>query len=150
MDYTTTATDVGFFAAMAGVMAIISLAVYVLVAIGLWKVFQKAGKPGWAGIVPIYNIYVMTEIVGRPMWFFIAMVAGIVLGMIPILGFLFGLAALVLWFMLVLDLARSFGKDAGFAVGMFFLSFIFIPILGFGDAKYIGPAAQGETKEPAI
>lgn len=103
------------------------LAIIVLVIAGFWKMFVKAGQPGWAAIIPIYNSYIMCKIAGRPGWW-------VILLLIPYLNLIF-------WIIILLDLAKSFGKGIGFAVGMILLSFIFIPILGFGDAEYQGPAA---------
>jgi hypothetical protein len=94
----------------------------ILVLIAMWKVYQKAGKPGWAAIVPIYNVIVLLEIVRKPLWW-------LVLLLIPIVNIVFAI--------IIYDrLAKAFGKSSGFTVGLIFLSFIFIPILGFGDATY--------------
>lgn len=101
---------------------VVQLAVAVVVLAGFWKVFTKAGQPGWACIVPIYNIYVMTQIAGKPAWW-------IVLFFIPI-------ANLIAAILIFVAIAQKFGKGAGFGVGMALLGFIFIPILGFGDAQY--------------
>ncbi len=87
-----------------------------------WKIFTKAGKPGWAVIIPIYNIIVMLEIVNRPIWW-------IILYLIPGVNAIVGIIVMI-------DLAKSFGKSVGFAVGMIFLGIIFFPILAFGDAQY--------------
>lgn len=114
-------------AAASGIMLLIYLAVFVVIIIGMWKIYSKAGKPGWASIVPIYNIIVLLEIIGRPVWW-------IVLMFIPLVN-------LVIAVITALDLAKSFGKGAGFGLGLIFLSPIFYPILGFGSAQYKGPAA---------
>jgi hypothetical protein len=98
-----------------------------VVLIALWKVFTKAGKPGWAVLIPIYNLYVLLEIVGRPGWW-------LLMFLIPVVNVIF----LV---MLYFDLAKSYGKGSGFALGLIFLGPIFILILGFGSAQYIGPVA---------
>ncbi|MCB9233035.1 MAG: signal peptidase I [Bacteroidia bacterium] len=111
------------------IFSIIYLAVIIGAIVAQWKIFTKAGKPGWACLVPIYNIIVLLEIVGRPVWW-------IVLFLIPIANFI----ALIL---IQLDLAKSFGKSTGFGLGLVFLAPIFILILGFGDATYVGPAAAG-------
>jgi hypothetical protein len=100
----------------------------------MWKVFTKAGEPGWAAIVPIYNMIVWCKIVGRPIWWFILL-------FIPCVG-------IVIAIMLCIDLAKSFGKGAGFGIGMVILPFIFIPILGFGSAQYVGPAASTGAARP--
>ncbi len=107
---------------MDAIGSLIQLAILVVVVIGMWKVFVKAGHPGWASIIPIYNLYILTQIAGRPWWW-------LLLCFIPLVN-------LVIVFILSVDIARKFGKGVGFAIGMFFLSFIFYPILGFSDATY--------------
>jgi hypothetical protein len=99
----------------------------ILLLVSMWKIFTKAGKPGWAVLIPIYNLYVLLEIVGRPGWWLLLL-------LIPIVN-------VIIMIIIDLDLARSFGKGTGFGLGLFFLNFIFILILGFGSAKYIGPSA---------
>lgn len=96
------------------------------IAVG-WRIFTKAGQPGWASIIPIYNLFVFCKIVGRPGWW-------VILALIPGVNIVIG----IIW---GLDLAKSFGKGTGFAVGLILLGFIFGPILAFGDAEYQGPAA---------
>lgn len=107
------------------VILLIQLAFVILSIAGLWATFAKAGKPGWAAIIPIYNIIVMLEIAGKPIWW-------IILLLIPCVN-------IVVILMVMIDLAKAFGKGTGFAVGLWLLGFIFFPLLGFGDAKYIGP-----------
>ena len=135
-------SDAGSGAAAAGILAflgvyfLIVFALVILVIAGMWKVFVKAGQPGWAAIVPIYNVYILLQIVGRPTWW----LALLLLPIIPVIG---GLGLLVVLFILYWDLAKSFGKDVGFAIGLTLLSFVFMPMLGFGSAQYIGPMASG-------
>ena len=88
--------------------------------------FAKANEPGWACIIPIYNIIVLLKITGKPIWW-------IVLFLIPIVS-------LVASILICISLAKSFGKSAGYGIGIALLGFIFVPMLGFGDAKYMGPA----------
>ncbi|EDY15766.1 hypothetical protein CfE428DRAFT_6712 [Chthoniobacter flavus Ellin428] len=104
---------------------VIILVLAVLMIAGLWKMFTKAGEPGWAAIIPIYNLIVMLKIAGKPLWWIILLI-------IPIVSLVVGI-------MVAVSLARAFGKGGGFAVGMIFLPFIFYPILGFGSATYVGP-----------
>jgi hypothetical protein len=106
---------------------VIGLVIGIVELIAMWKIFTKAGKPGWAVLIPIYNLYVMLEIVGRPWWY--------------LLLFLVPLVNVVIAIILVFDLAKSFGKGAGFGIGLLLLGPIFIIILGFGKAQYVGPAA---------
>lgn len=108
---------------------VIQLAIFGAVIAGMWKMFVKAGQPGWAAIVPIYNQYVLTQIVGRPILWFILM-------FVPCVN-------IVALFLVTQDLAKSFGKSSGFGIGLFLLSPIFIPMLGFGDAQYGGPSFKG-------
>ena len=106
--------------------SIIYLAVAVLVIIAAWRIYEKAGKPGWASIIPIYNVIVLLEIIGKPLWW-------IVLLFIPGVNIIFGVIMLNF-------LSKCFGKGVGFTIGLIFLPFIFLPLLGFDDsAKYIGP-----------
>jgi hypothetical protein len=114
-------------AIVGGLMGLVWLVVGIAVLVAMWRVYVKAGQPGWAAIIPIYNLYVLTKIVGRPAWW-------VLLFFIPFVNF-------VILILLMMDLAKSFGKGTGFALGLIFLSPIFFMILGFGDARYVGPAA---------
>jgi len=115
---------------------LIELAFIALVIAGWWKTFEKAGKPGWAAIIPIYNVYILCEIAGRPGWW-------VILFLIPFVNF-------VMAIIVSIDVAKNFGKGTGFGLGLAFLGFIFYPILGFGDAQYVGAAEQrGFPVQPA-
>lgn len=111
---------------------IIGLIVVVFMAVCGWKVFVKAGQPGWAAIIPFYNLYVWLQIAGRPGWW---LIVWIVLSFIPILN----LATLVLAIIVNIDVCKAFGKSAGFMVLMILLPIIGLPILAFGDARYTKP-----------
>jgi len=114
-------------AGMFGAFGLISLAIIVLIVASLWKIFAKAGEPGWAAIIPIYNAIVLLKIVGRPLWWLLLM-------LIPFVGLIFA-------FIVVFDLARAFGKGGLFALGLIVLGPIFYPVLALGDAKYQGAVA---------
>ncbi|MFT5130688.1 MAG: hypothetical protein ACI8W8_004319 [Rhodothermales bacterium] len=111
----------GLVAMLAGVF---TLAIFLVTIIGFWKAFEKAGKPGWGAIIPIYNIVLLLEIGGRPLWW-------IVLFFIP---FVNAIAAIIV----SIDIAKKFDKGAGFGVGMALFPFPFYALLGFGDAEYQG------------
>jgi hypothetical protein len=119
--------------AVAAVMAVFAamlipiIIIWVIVIAGQWKVYAKAGKPGWACIIPIYNLIVMLEIVGKPIWW-------IFLFLIPCVNIIF-----VIWTLNLVS--KSFGQSEGFTLGLIFLGFIFWPILGFGNYPYLGPSA---------
>ena len=135
MDYSSdySSATSGIFAGIGAIFIIIYLAIIVLAIAGMWKAFEKAGKPGWAAIIPGYNIYIMIEIVGKPaIW--------LLWCLIPCVNFVFSI-----W--LYNLISKSYGKSEGFTVGLLFLPFIFWPILGFGDAKYVGPSAA-EAQNP--
>lgn len=102
--------------------ALIQLVVIVLLIVSLWKVFVKAGQPGWAAIIPLYNWYILVKIASKPWWWFLLL-------FIPLVN-------IVIVFLVFLAIAGNFGKGTGFAVGLFFLGFIFFPILAFSDAQY--------------
>jgi hypothetical protein len=110
------------------IMVIIIAAIALISIIAQWKIYEKAGKQGWAVLIPFYNIIVLLEIVGKPIWW-------IFLFLIPVVNIVFGIWTTNL-------LSKSFGKDEAFTVGLILLGFVFYPILGFGDAKYMGPAGQ--------
>jgi len=93
-----------------------------LLVVSFWRIFEKAGKPGWAAIIPIYNLVVWCEIINKPAWWAILM-------LIPYIGIIWQIWATNL-------LVKKFGKDEGFTVGCAFLPFVFYPILAFGDAKF--------------
>src|SRR5687768_2286834 len=110
---------------------VLIIAIALIEIIAQWKVFTKAGQPGWAAIIPIYNIYIMTRIAGKPgIWTLWCL--------IPFVNIIF-----VIW--LLNMISKSFGKDEGFTVGLVLLGFIFWPILGFGDVKYLGPYGNPEA-----
>jgi uncharacterized membrane protein YhaH (DUF805 family) len=120
-------------AAMMIPMMMFYIAIFVLAVAGMWRVFSKAGRPGWYALVPIYNSIVLAEIVGRPGW------VGL-LNLVPLLNIYINV-------IIALDIAKSFGKDTTFGVLTIFFPFVTYPILGFGSAKYQGPSAAGKTLE---
>lgn len=101
---------------------IIALLVVGFILFSVWRVFEKAGQPGWAAIIPIYNFYIMIKIANKPGWWLILM-------LIPLVN-------LVISILVSIAFANSFGKGVGFGLGLAFLGFIFFPILAFGDAQY--------------
>ena len=105
-----------------------SLALALIAIIGLWKMFVKAGQPGWAVLIPIYNAYILLKIVGRPGWW--------------LLLFLIPLVNIAIAIVVSIDVAKSFGQGALFGIILIFLlGGIGYLILGFGDYRYLGPAA---------
>ena len=112
------------------VFTIISLVLCVFVLVCMWIIFRKAGKPGWAAIVPFYNLYVLFEITwGSGIRFLLLL--------IPIYNIILSIQTQV-------RLAKAFGKSGGFAAGLIFLPYIFNPLLAFGGTAY-----QGVPVKPA-
>ena len=108
---------------------IVSIIYLIVIAFELycfWTLFVKAGKPGWGAIMPIYKVYLLLKIVGRPGWWLILL-------LIPLVN-------IVILILVYLDLAKSFGRGTGFGIGLILLTAIFVPILALGDSRYAGPA----------
>ena len=99
----------------------------ILMIASMWKVFSKAGQPGWAAIIPIVNFYFLCKVAGRPGWWLILM-------LIPLVNF-------IILIIIDIDIAKNFGKGVGFGIGLLLLPFIFFPILGFGSTQYQGAAS---------
>lgn len=99
----------------------------------MWKIFEKAGEAGWQAIIPIYSLYILLKIVGKPGWW-------LLLFLIPVVNFIFAI-----W--TVNMLSKSFGKDEGFTIGLIFISIVFLPVLAFGDARYTGPYGDPARRE---
>jgi hypothetical protein len=123
MENSDVAAD-GIMAAL-GAFLVVYLIILVLMIVSLWKIFEKAGKPGWAAIIPIYNIIVLLEIVNKPVWW-------IVLLLIPFVN-------IVILIIVMHRLSLSFGQGAGFTVLLIFLGIVGYPLLAFGNYKYVGP-----------
>lgn len=134
-DVTTTSTidpaATGAMAAFAGFMIayfFVIMIIAVLLIIAQWKIFKKAGKPGWAAIIPIYNVIVLLEIIGKPIWW-------LVLLFVPV-------ANMVIGILMALELGRKFGKSDLFSVvGLVLFPVVGYPMLAFGSAQYIGATA---------
>jgi hypothetical protein len=104
------------------VIMLVELVIAGLMIAAMWKVFVKAGEPGWAAIVPVYNILVLLKIAGKPAWW-------VVLFLIPVVNFVIGI-------IVAIQVAQRFGKSSGFGIGLALLPVVFYPMLGFGDAQY--------------
>jgi len=118
----------GIIAGLGLIGSIIYFGLILLIIIASWRIFAKAGKPGWAAIIPIYNGIVLLQVVGKPLWW-------IILFFIPVVNMIF-----LIWTYNLLS--KSFGKSEGFTVGLVLLPVVFLPILGFGSAQYQGPSAS--------
>ena len=132
-DVTTTASSSGSGtgALIGGVLGIALLVVFIA---ALWRIFTKIGEPGWKSLIPIYNLYVILTRGGREGWM-------IILFFIPCVNII------AQWF-IADSLGDMFGKGTGFKIGLFLFSPIFILILAFGSAQYVGGPAQAPPPAP--
>lgn len=132
VDMSSDMVDTGLI--LGTIMFVLGILAVVLLIYGyfLGRVLQKAGKPLWVGFVPIYNLIIVLEIVGRPMWW-------IILLLVSPLNLIFG-------FVVNIDLAKSYGKDTTYGVLLTLLPFIMLPVMALSsDIEYKGPSAEGKT-----
>ena len=113
----------GCLLALLGAYLVFVLVIAVVMLISMWKIYSKAGQPGWAVLVPIYNMIVLLNIVRKPVWWILLM-------LIPFVSF-------IIVILIYLELAKVYGKSTGFGLGIIFLPIIFLPMLAFGDAQYV-------------
>ena len=156
-------TAIGALFATMGVMMFFLFAILIIELIAAWKMFTKAGRPGWAAIIPFYNVWVWGKLAFKDNWKTIGLLVSMIcysvfsalassemasadggVGAMSLLMSLFALVFLVFDILLMISTAKAFGKGTGFAVGLIFLSCIFLPILAFSkDIRYIGPDGIG-------
>jgi hypothetical protein len=118
-----------FLLSMLLILALVAFYVYCF-----WKLFEKAGKPGWATLISGHNIVVLLEIIGHPGWWYFFFI-------VPIVN-------LVLGIMLIFELVKVFGKDTGFGCLTILFPYVMVPILALGDAKYLGPIVNQPVQTP--
>ena len=106
------------------VVWVLEIVIAVVMIASMWKVFTKAGQPGWGAIIPIVNFYFLCKVAGRPGWWVLLLL----------------ICFPIFYIIICIDVAKRFGKGVGFALGLIFLGIIFWPILGFGSAQYQGGA----------
>lgn len=119
---------------MSSVGILIYLVVVVFEIASMWRLFTKAGRPGWGAIIPFYNIYLLCKIAGKPGWW-------LVLFLVPLVNVVM---SILVWH----GVSKSFGKSGAFTVGLVLLAFIFIPILAWGDARYLSRASMQSAWAP--
>ena len=147
----TTANDAASSALSAGliifiiVCAVIGLAIAIFYLVALAKLFKKADRPGWAAIVPYYNVYTILDIVGFKWYYVFVYVAASVLSSVPAIGGILSIALFLFNIVVSIKLAKAFGKDTGYGVGIALLGIVFIPMLAFNkDVKYVGKTVDGD------
>lgn len=128
----------GVILGISAILIFFVIAVIVFMVIVNWKLFVKAGKPGWASIVPVYNAIVLLDIIGYK-WYYIFMFFA---SFIPMVG---SVILLLFTISYSIKLSKSFGMETGFGIGLCFLYPIFAAILAFNkNIKYVGPKVNGD------
>jgi hypothetical protein len=120
-------------------MMIFQWAILIFAIVVNWIIFKKAGQPGWAILIPVYNIIVNLKVAGKPTWWVVFyLLFPIVL--IPIVGIIiWSILILVITILVKHGISRHFGQGAGFTVGLVFLGIIFKAILAFGKYEWKKP-----------
>jgi hypothetical protein len=130
----TTLTTSGDAASVSPVAILVEVVLVVVLIAAMWKVFAKAGRPGWAAIIPIYNTITLLQITGKSGWWFLGLC-------VPFLN-------IYVYIRLMFNLASVYGRSIGFGFGLLFLAPIFLLILGFGGAEYVGPNGKPTGEMP--
>lgn len=120
-------------------LIIIVIILSVIEIIGMWKVFKKAGKNGWEAIIPYYNTWTLVEISGCVWWFFLIVIITSITSIVfsnNIINFINYIANIVVMYLINYNIAKKFGKDYGYAIGLTLIPFVFYPMLGFGNDKF--------------
>lgn len=144
--YSNYDASTAFATALLGALMVylfIILVIAVIQLIAMWKLYKKAGEKGWKSIIPIYNLVILFKISGLSPWLIFVYFAAI----IPFVGWI---APIALSAVLAYKLAKSFGKDGGWAVGLYFLPTIFYMILAFGKSQYVGPGGEATISEDNV
>ncbi len=139
----------GVLAAASIVSVLVSIVSYVLIVIGWWKIFTKAGEAGWKSLIPFYNGYTISKICWETKYFWFTLLAAVAGGIFAGIGGVIGgllsgicsIATLVLYVMMNYRLSRSFGHGGGYTLGLIFIQWLFVLILGFGSSEYQGKDA---------
>lgn len=145
-DYSGMSDVATLFTALAGLMVVvllIALAIYIIQIIAMWKLFSKAGQAGWKSLIPIYNFVILFKISGLSPWLLLLFL----LSFIPVVGSIIVIALMAVQ---SYKLAKSFGKDGGWAVGLYFLPSIFYMILAFGSSEYVGPGGEQQVFDATV
>ena len=135
----------GAYAAILGFVFLLVLAWIVVCIVANWKIFAKAGQPGWGSIIPFYANYIECKIFWGNGWLFLVPIACGLLNFLPLIGKLFAAVAIVFGFMTSFKKSESFGEGLGFAFGLFLLAPIFNMILAFGSYQYHGVPQDGTS-----
>lgn len=144
-NYGAEGTLVGFLLASAAVFAIIGLVIAILMIVAMWKILEKGEQPGWASLVPIYREYVLCKMIGiNPWWILVCFLSGLV-SFIPLINLISIAAGIYFTVLLNVSLARAFGKEDTFAIGLIIFPVIFYPILAFGKNDYIGAKPMNDV-----
>ncbi|QCT70172.1 hypothetical protein CPZ25_002200 [Eubacterium maltosivorans] len=133
--------------ALMTIMPLLMLLWYILILAAGWKMFEKTGEPGWKSFIPFYNEYTVYKFSWNTMLFWVNLICVVLsrwlggsdMGILTLIAGVMSLVSVVLYIGISYKLAQSFGQGVGFTIGLMILRPVFILILGFGSADYIGP-----------
>ena len=130
----------GFAGAFFIIIAIVAVVVIIMI-ISLWKIFTKAGQPGWASIIPVYNNYILTQIARVNIAYFIVLLTPTLIAVTEVhlpkpVNQVMNVVVVIALILVVYNMCKQFGKGVGYTIGMVILPFIFFPMLAFGDSVY--------------
>jgi hypothetical protein len=133
-----------------GMVLFVTFVALVIYIIAWWRLFGKAGEPGWKILIPFYGEYVTYKVAWKPIFFWVALGLGVVGGgisvVMPLFAWVISIAGIVLTVLFYINLAKAFNRGGGFVVGLIFLNLIFLLILAFGSSEYVGPGGVAEEK----
>lgn len=145
----------GAFMGILFVVLVIGLFLALIMLVSLWKIFTKAGQPGWAAIIPFYNKYILVKVARLPVYYFVALYLPFLLVVAKIsvpyaISNAIGIAILCVYGFIMYNLCKQFSKGIVYTVGMTFLPFIFYPMLAFGDSVYQGEVVSLNEDTPSM
>lgn len=112
---------------------------FIIIVISYWKLFEKASEEGWKALIPVYNVYTICQLVGINTYWLLIVISAVLLLKTPFLSFISALAIIYFNILISVSIAKSYGKEASYALGLLIFPAVFYPILSFGKAEYIGP-----------
>ena len=137
MNYGPLASAFGMLLGLSAVLVVFLLTILLIYLISFWKIFVKAGKPGWYSIIPVYNMIVLAEIAKQPWWYGLMSFLG-ALAFIPVIGWALAIVGIIFFVLIEYKLVLAFGQGPGFFAGLILLPIVFLPILAFSkDIQYV-------------
>lgn len=147
------ASILGIFAGIFFVIVAVVLVLLIIIIVSTWKLFTKAGQPGWAAIVPIYNSYILVQVARLPIYYFVIILVPMLVNIAKVtvpepVDTVINIVTFITYSYITYNVAKQFGKGIGYTIGLVFLPFIFYPMLAFGDSVYLEQASSDTPVAP--